>query len=62
MVDILKDPCCNYLQYIDQWYPLPEFILDELRKYIVDYAFDPTRDPWWHDFKLGKLEFKYFKD
>ena len=44
--DMLREPCSNYLEYIDQWYPLPEVIFDELRNYIVDYAFDPTRDPW----------------
>lgn len=38
----------RYVDWIKRWYPLPDTLPDEVYSLIIEYAFDPHCDPWWH--------------
>jgi len=36
----------DWKEYFKYWYPLPDVLPEEVKAYILEYVFDPLRDPW----------------
>jgi len=46
----------QYIQYVEEWYPLPPILPRDVRLLIVEFAFDPRRDDSWESKEDEKLK------